>query len=86
MKALLSGHLRDLPKCPFNSGCPLNRGFYFQRLPCTMIKFRVVEETKDALQCTLCKTSSLIDSLLTAKCIDLSLLIDYSTYFKDVIH
>ena len=27
----------------------------------------------------------LIYSLLTAKCIDLSLLIDYSTYFKDVI-
>ena len=24
-------------------------------------------------------------SLLTAKCIDLSLLIDYSTYFKEVI-
>ena len=28
---------------------------------------------------------SLIYSLLKAKCIDLSLLIDYSTYFKDVI-
>ena len=28
---------------------------------------------------------SLIYSLLTAKCIDLSVLIDYSTYFKDVI-
>ena len=27
----------------------------------------------------------LIYSLLTAKCIDLSLLIDYSTYFKEVI-
>ena len=27
----------------------------------------------------------LIYSLLTAKCTDLSLLIDYSTYFKDVI-
>ena len=27
----------------------------------------------------------LIYSLLTAKCIDSSLLIDYSTYFKDVI-
>ena len=26
----------------------------------------------------------LIYSLLTAKCIDLSLLIDYSTYFRDV--
>ena len=27
----------------------------------------------------------LIYSLLTAKCIDLSLLINYSTYYKDVI-
>ena len=27
----------------------------------------------------------LLGELLTAKCIDLSLLIDYSTYFKDVI-
>ena len=26
-----------------------------------------------------------IYSLLTAKCIDFSLLIDYSTYFKDII-
>ena len=26
VKPLLSGHLRDLPKCPLNSGCPLNRG------------------------------------------------------------
>ena len=22
----LSGHLRDLPKCPLNRGCPLERG------------------------------------------------------------
>ena len=27
MKALLSGHFRDLPKCPLNRGCPLKRGF-----------------------------------------------------------
>ena len=26
MKPLLSGHFRDLPKCPLNVGCPLNRG------------------------------------------------------------
>ena len=26
VKPLLSGHLRDLSKCPFNRGCPLNRG------------------------------------------------------------
>ena len=29
--------------------------------------------------------TSLIYSLLTAKCIDLSLLIDYRLYFKDII-
>ena len=27
MKPLLSGHLRELPKCPLNRGSPLNRGF-----------------------------------------------------------
>ena len=41
------------------------------------------------LCCTLCKTFGLIYSLLKAKCIDLSLLIDYSCYstryFKDVM-
>ena len=26
VKPLLSGHLRDLPKCPLNRGCPLNGG------------------------------------------------------------
>ena len=26
VKPLLSGHLRDLPKCPLNRGCPPNRG------------------------------------------------------------
>ena len=26
VKPLLSGHLRDLPKCPLNRGCLLNRG------------------------------------------------------------
>ena len=26
MKPLLSGHLRDLPKCPLNRGSPLNKG------------------------------------------------------------
>ena len=25
VKPLLSGHLRDFPKCPLNRGCPLNR-------------------------------------------------------------
>ena len=27
VKPVLSGHLRDLPKCLLNRGCPLNRGF-----------------------------------------------------------
>ena len=35
--------------------------------------------------CTLGKTLGIIYSLSTAKCIDLPLLIDYSTFFKDVI-
>ena len=26
VKPLLSGHLRDLPKCPLNRGSPLNKG------------------------------------------------------------
>ena len=26
VKPLLSGHLRDPPKCSLNRGCPLNRG------------------------------------------------------------
>ena len=27
MKPLLSGHPQDLPKCPLNRGCPLDKGF-----------------------------------------------------------
>ena len=26
VKPLLSGHVRDLPKCPLNRGCPFDRG------------------------------------------------------------
>ena len=58
MKPLLSGQLRDLPKCPLNRGCPLNGGLlkiaqylltiYIQRILCTLIKFHVVEEIKEA--------------------------------------
>ena len=55
--ALLSGHLQDLPKCLLNRGCPLNRGFKnytmltinIQRLLCTVIKFHVVKEAKEAV-------------------------------------
>ena len=59
---------------------------YFERLLCIMIKFHVVEETKDVLL-HFVQDFGLIYSFLTAKCtcIDISLLIDYSTHFKDVI-
>ena len=69
---------------------------YIQRLSCTVIKFYVVKEAKEGVLCFLqdfqanfdrgLQSYSLIYSLLTAKCIDLPLLIDYSTFFKDVIH
>ena len=59
VKRLLSGHLRDLPKCPLNIGCPLNRGFKnyamltinIQRLLCTVIKFHMhfVKEANEAV-------------------------------------
>ena len=52
VKPLLSGHLRDLPKCPINRGCPLNGGFLLkiaqclltiniQHLLCSVIEFRL---------------------------------------------
>ena len=69
---------------------------YIQQLLCTAIKFYVVKEVKQGVLCFLqdfqanfdrgLQSYSLIYSLLTAKCIDLPLLIDYSTFFKDVIH
>ena len=55
VKPPLSGHLRDLPKRPLNRGCPLNTVckncamFNFQRLLCTVIKFHVVKEAKEAV-------------------------------------
>ena len=57
----------------------------FQQLLCTVIKFLVVKEAKEAVLYFFCKTLGPTYSLLKAKCIDISLLIDYSTYFKDVI-
>ena len=61
-----------------------------------MIKFYVVKEAKQGVLWFLqdfqanfdrgLQSYSLIYSLLTAKCIDLPLLINYSTFFKDVIH
>ena len=69
---------------------------YIQQLLCTVIKFYVVKEAKQGVLWFLqdfqanfdrgLQSYSLIYSLLTAKCIDLPLLIDYSTFFKDVIH
>ena len=59
VKPLISGHLRDLPKCLLNRGCPLNRGFKnytmltinIQRLLCTVIKFHMhfVKEANEAV-------------------------------------
>ena len=51
-----------------------------------MIKFHVVEEAKKAKEAVLyILCTRLLGELLIAKCIDLSLLIDYSTHIKDVI-
>ena len=87
VKPLLSGHLQDLPKCPFNRGCPLNRGCkncamfindQHSTVLCTVIKLHVVNK---AIQ----SSSSLpfitnFNLLVNAKT-----LTDFSTYLKDVI-
>ena len=47
VKPLLSGHLRDLPKCLLNRGCKncaILSTIKTQRLLCTVIKFYVVKE------------------------------------------
>ena len=70
-----------------------------QRLLCTVIKFHVVKEAKEAVlyflqdlnvhfyrgMTIIRPDSGLIYSFLAAECIDLSLLIDYSMYFEDII-
>ena len=70
-----------------------------QRLLCTVIKLHVVKEAKEAVLYFLQDLNvnfyrgmtiirpdiGLIYSFLTAECIDLSLIIDYSMYFKDII-
>ena len=59
-KPLFSGQLRDLPKCPVNRRCQLNRGLFVKIVQCsltiniqqllwTVIKFHVVEEAKEAV-------------------------------------
>ena len=48
VKPLLSGHLRDLPKCPLNRGFK-NYTINIQRLLCTVIKFHVVKGANKAV-------------------------------------
>ena len=62
-KPMLSGHLRDLHKCPCSRGYPFNRGFKncasfvndvmmfinIQRLLCTVIKVHVDKEATEAV-------------------------------------
>ena len=50
LKPLLSGHLRDLPKWPPNRGCKSGAllTINFQLLLCTVIKFHVVKDAKEA--------------------------------------
>ena len=51
-----------------------------------MIKFHVVKEAKEAVLYFVQDFWSNLQFIAgTAKCIDLSILIDYSTYFKDAI-
>ena len=48
MKPLLSVHFRDLPKCPLNIvQCLLT--INIQQLLCSVIKFHVVKEAKEAV-------------------------------------
>ena len=54
MKPPLTGHLRDLSKCPLNSqfckSCAIFvNDLKFQQLLCTVIKFHVVKEAKEAV-------------------------------------
>ena len=86
VKPLLSGHLRDLPKCPLNRGCPLNKGckiaqcsltINIQLLLCTVIKLHVV---KEAIQ----SSSSLPFITNFNLFVNAKTLTDFSTYFKDV--
>ena len=76
VKPLLSGHLRDLPKCPLNRGFK-NYTINIQRLLCTVIKFHVVKGANKAVlyfyfwsRMTIIRPDiGLIYSFLTAKCI-----------------
>ena len=62
----------------YGSELPCEYLFYGEKFSREWLKKKLAKEGFDCEQlcCTLCKT--FIDSLLTAKCIDLSLLMDYS--------
>ena len=49
MKPLLSGHVRDFPKCPLDKVAQCLLTIEFQRLLCTVIKSHVVKEAKEAV-------------------------------------
>ena len=83
VEPLLSGHPRDLLKCPLYRGCPLNKGFEIvkrlltiniQRFLYTVIKFQVVNQA-------VLNSSSLPTSMFFV-CMDLALFNRVS--FKDV--
>ena len=58
--------------------------FNFQRLLCTVIKFHVVKEAKEAVLYVV-QDSRYNLQFIDSQYIDLLLLIDQSTFFKDVI-
>ena len=87
VKPVLRGHLRHLPKCLLNRGCPLNRGFKNctmfvndQHLTVTLYceKLHVVKEA--------IKSSSSLPFITNFNLfVNVKTLADFSTYFKDVI-
>ena len=89
VKPLLSGHLRDLPKCLLNRGCPLNRGFK----NCTMFvndQHLTVTLYCEKVACCYSKeairsSSSLPFTTNFNLFVNAKTLNDFSTYFKDVI-
>ena len=88
MKPVLSGHLRDVPKCLLSRGCPLNRDFKNctmfvndQHLTVTLyceLKLHVVKEAIES-------SSSLPFIINFNLFVNAKTLTDFSTYFKDVI-
>ena len=83
MKPLLSGHLRDLSKFTLNRGCPLNEGckncaMFATFNGCAVIKLHFVKEAIES-------SSSLPFITNFNLFLNVKILTDYSTYFKDVI-